>query len=138
MGSFYWELTLFDGSTIDIPPEAVPTVKAKWKNGEPIDTDVMMVPANQIKSFRQTSKPYGQQALSDGAARAFNTPVLSEDGSIVMQYVSKLVSPAEWNKLAGIPAYANLGTENGLIKAGFWLPVNQVDYNKVIDATPLA
>jgi len=133
--NFYWELTLFDGTSIEIPPEAVATVKTKWKNGQPIDTDVMMVPANQIKSFRQTSKPYGDQKLIEGAAQAFNTPIF-KDGAMVEKYVSKKVTPAEWNKLSGIPAYSKLGSENGLIIVGFWLPVHQIT-DKLTEATPI-
>lgn len=130
--NFYWEIIQFDGTVTEIPPEFVDIVRRKMERNEPISTTNMTIPANQIKTFRQTSKLFGQQNLLEGAAQAFNTPIMTEDKSMEMRFVKKPVTPAEWNKhYSGIPAYEKLPNENGMIMVGFWLPTHQIDLTKV-------
>lgn len=124
---YYWEIIQFDGTRTEIPPEAVPVVKRRWENGQPIHTTNESIPANQIKTFRKTAKPYGQQPLLEAVAAAFDDPVITEDGSIKARWVKKTVSQAEWKKLGGTGAYRKLADDGGLIVVGFMLPVHQID-----------
>jgi hypothetical protein len=134
--NYYWELIQFDGTRIEIPPSAVEVVNRRWSNGDPIITDSMTIPANQIKTFRKTNKLFGQQPLLEAAAQAFNEPVLNEDGSIGSRWVKKSVTQTQYNKhYSAISAYRHLGEEQGMVTVAFRLPIHQIDHSNVDDCT---
>ena len=130
---YYWELVQYDGTRIEVPPEAVPVVQRRWDNGEPIHTSDMTIPANQIKFFRKTSKRHSAQPLLEAAAQAFNEPVIDEaTNSIKARWVKKHVPQREYTKhYAQIPAYRKLGEDSGMIVVAFAQPVHMIDTNKV-------
>lgn len=128
---FYWQILLYDGSTIDIPPDAVETVRRKWKNKEPIDLNHRSIPSGQIKDFSQSDKIYSQQPLLEAASQAFNEPVINPDESIASRWVKKAVTGPKWDKhYSAHPAYRRLGEENGMVMVAFRLPIHAIDVNK--------
>jgi hypothetical protein len=128
---YYWSLEQFDGTVTEVPPQAVEVVKKRMANGDPINTRTMVIPANQIKSFRQSDKPFGQPLL-EAAAQAFNEPMYAEDGSVKAKWVKKSVSQKAYDKsYSGIPAYRKLDDDNGRVVIAFTLPIHEVDINVV-------
>lgn len=126
---YYWELIQHDGTRLEIPPEAVDTIKRRMANGDPINTRSMVIPVNQIKHFRQTDKPFGTQNLLEDASRAFGEPMLNKDGSIVARWVKKTVTQNKWEKFYAPSGYRKLAEDGGMIVIAFRLPVHEIDVN---------
>lgn len=125
---YYWELIQHDGTRIEIPPEAVATVKRRWDKGEPIHTSTGSIPANQIKKFQQTDKAFTTTPLLEAAAQAFGEPMFKEDGSVKARWVKKNVTQDRWNRhFAALPSYRQLGEFNGMVTIAFVLPIHQID-----------
>lgn len=134
MNEFYWELVQFDGTTLDVPPDLVAQVKSRMEQKLVINTSSMVIPANQVKYFRKTSKPFNPQPLLEDVSRAFKTPLLNEDGSIQYKWIKRLLTSREWAKL-GSPAYRRLPDENGMVVVAFKQPTHQIDLQKTIELT---
>lgn len=127
---FYWDLTLRDGTVIRIPPDKAPMIQSKIARKDPITMRTRSIPFSDIQRFEISDKPYGQQHLIEDAARAFNEPVLNEDGSIVCKWVRKIVTQNKWEKYySAHPGYKKLGDENGMAIVAFRLPVHEIDVN---------
>jgi hypothetical protein len=126
---FYWELEQFDGTTTEIPPQVVDTVKRRLNDKDMINLKTMSIPANQVKSFKQTSKRYTDQLLIEDVARAFDEPILNADGSIVCKWVKKNVTQNEYNKFYSQSGYKKIGTDGSMVTVAFRLPVHSVDLN---------
>jgi hypothetical protein len=128
---FYWKITERDNTVTYIRPSDVATVKRRMDNGQPIHTTNRSIPASQIASFTKSDKPTDQQLLLEGAARAFNEPLL-EDGAVVCKWVCKPVTQQEFNRsYAQFPAYHFLSEMDGMVDVAFRVPVHQIDYHKV-------
>lgn len=128
---YYWEIVKRDGGTVKVPPSAVGVIRKRWDEGQPIHLAKETVPAHQITDFRQTSEPYGQPLL-EAAAAAFNEPMENPDGSMVVRWVKKAVTQAEWNTYySRTPAYRKLGADGGMVMVAFRLPVHEIDTGKV-------
>ena len=123
---FYWELVQHDGTTLDVPPDLVATIKSRMEQKLVINTTSMAIPANQIKYFRKTSKVYTDQPLIESASQAFREPLLNEDGSIQAKWVKKPYTQREWAKL-GSPGYRRLPDEDGMVIGAFKQPIHQID-----------
>lgn len=129
---FYWELILKDDTRYEIPPDVVDVVTRKMKAHDPVALSTATVPYSEIKHFRITNKPYGQQPLLEAAAQAFNEPVINEDGSIAAKWVKQLVTQREYARYyAAQPSYRSLGDEAGMVIVAHRLPVHQIDSTKV-------
>lgn len=126
MNEYFWEITQFDGTVTQIPPNAVEVVKRRMANNEPINTTNMVIPANQIRSFRQTDKQYSTTPLLEAASQAFNEPMLS-DGGVVVRWVKRCVTNDNYNKhYSKIPAYRRINELNGMTVVAFKLPVHLI------------
>lgn len=128
---FYWELEQFDGTTTEIPPQAVETIKRRLNDKDMINLKTMSIPANQVKSFKQTSKRYTDQLLIEDVARAFDEPILNADGSIVSKWVKKDVTQNEYNKFYAPSGYKKLTSDGNMVTVAFRLPVHSVDMQKL-------
>lgn len=129
--NYYWEIVQFDGTLTEIPPNAVEVVKRRWDNNQPIHTTTQTIPANQIKSFHQTTKPFGQNLL-ETAAQAFKEPIYTEDGAIQAKWVKKTVPQKVFQKLYyATPAYKTLQSESGQVTVAFLVAVHDIDTSKV-------
>lgn len=136
MPEFYWELIQHDGTVIEIPPAGVDVVKRRMANGEPINTKTAIIPANQIKTFRQMGKQFNPQPLLEAAAQAFDEPVVNDDGSVASKWVKKPVTQREYAKhFSNIPAYRKLADENNVVVVAFRLPVHQINYQTLEECT---
>lgn len=124
---YYWELILFDGTTTLIPPAASDLIKKRWDDGQPIHLSTGSVPANQIKSFKPTDKPFTQTKLIEDVSQAFNEPLLNNDGSIVFRWVKKAVTREKYNKhYSNVPSYRFLN-DDGMVTIAFRLPVHMIE-----------
>lgn len=136
MSKYYWELVQKDGTVIYIPPEAVEVVKRRWNEGQPIHTSQGSVPSSQIKHFRPTDKPHGEQPLLEAAAQAFNEPVINPDGSIDSRWIKRRVPHQLFNRqYANIPAYRKIGEEAGLVVMAYRLPVHLINVQETQPCT---
>lgn len=135
MVKYYWEIVEFDGTVTQIPPEAHDVIQRRWDNNQAIHTTNHSIPANQIKKFRITDKPYGEQPLLEAAAQAFRQPVYHED-AVVARWVKRSVPQQMYNRrYAGIPAYRSLGENNGMIMMAFRVPVHLIDVAQQTECT---
>lgn len=132
--NFYWELVQFDGTTLDVPPDLVDTVKKRMEQKLIINTTSMSIPSNQIKYFRKTSKPFHAQPVIEAVAQAFKEPLLNEDGSIQAKWVKKLITQREYAKL-GSQGYKRLPDEEGMVVVAFRQPIHQIDVEKTSEIT---
>jgi hypothetical protein len=133
---FFWELIQKDGTVIEIPPEAVETVKRRWDSGQVIHTNYQgSIPPNQIAAFRPTEKVANQQPILEEVARAFNEPVIEErDGEEVVKarWVKKRVTQQKWDKYySPHQSYKKLNEDMGMITIAFRLPVHLIDLQNV-------
>lgn len=132
---YYWELITKDDSHYDIPPQAVEVVKRRMDNHDPINLSTASIPYSEIKNFRITSRQYGQPLL-EAAARAFNEPMLNEDGSMVVRWVKKTVPQREYAKhYSHVPSYRSLDSDGNMVTIAFRLAIHEIDVNKVTYCT---
>lgn len=132
---YYWEIVQFDDTKVDIPPQAVETVKRRLDNKEPINLKTMSIPANQVKAFRQTGKRYSEQPLIEDVARAFNEPLLTEDGSVVAKWVKKPITAHDRAKAYNNPAYKTLTSDGNMVMVAFRLPAHLIDPRELTECT---
>lgn len=126
MSDYYWELIQFDGTRLDIPPDAVEVVKRRMASGQTINTKTMSIPSNQIKTFRQTEKRFNSQHLLEEVAQAFKEPLETEDG-VQSRWVKRDVMQNKWEKyFAAIPSYRLLSEDNGMASIAYKLPVHLI------------
>lgn len=124
---FYWELIQHDGTRLEIPPNGVDVIKRRMEQGQVIHTAHSgSIPANQIKTFRPTEKPFTDMALLESASQAFNEPVYTEDG-ILARWVKKQVPQSKWDKYYAPTGYRKLHDMNGMVTVAFRLPVHQIN-----------
>lgn len=126
----YWKLTLKDGRSIDIPPQAVELVKAKMTKREPIHTSQESIPFAEIVSFERSSKRIGsaQKQLQIEAAQAFGDPIVTDAGEVKARWVKKEVSRAEYDrKYAKHSNYRYLSESDGMVSVAFVLPLHMFD-----------
>jgi hypothetical protein len=141
---YYWELVQFDGTRLEIPPQAVATVRQKLEAGEPISTRSMVIPSNQVKSFRKTDKPYTDQKLIEEAAQAFKEPIYTEVEYAGMKYtavkarwVKQKVTQRKWDSWYAPSSYKRIGdAEDGMVTIAYVLPVHSIDLTQVQYCTP--
>lgn len=130
--NYYWELICRDDTRYEIPPEAVEVVKRRMANKDAINLSSATIPYSEIKQFRVTDKRYAQQPLLEAAAHAFNEPMYNQDGSVIAKWVKKNVPQREYNKhYSHIQAYRRLGDTGSMVTVAFFLPVHDIDTNKV-------
>jgi hypothetical protein len=133
---FYWELIQFDGTVLSIPPKAVELVKRKISNNEPINTPNAIIPANQVKSFRITDRPFNSQPLLEAASQAFKEPIYVQvEGmggrmyeAIAARWVKRTVTQDKWNRYySSIPSYRKLDDIGGMVVMAFVKPIHDID-----------
>lgn len=133
----WWEMEKWDGELIPVKPQNAEFVRQKLATGEGfINTPNRSIAVKDIKDFRETSKPFTDQKLLEGAAQAFNDPQYNEDGSIIAKWVKKPVNRRDYHKQYAAGSYRLLGEEDNYVWVAFRLPVHQIDYERVYDCTP--
>lgn len=128
---FYWEIKTYDGMSIEIPPESVDIVKNWLSKGSPIKTTRAIIPANQVKSFSQTDKPYRGRLITETVSQIFNTPEYDEAGGILCRWVKKPVTKDKWDKYYSPIGYKRIGEESGMTIIAFLLPVHLINPENV-------
>lgn len=130
--SYYWELEQHDGTIVHIPPQAVEIVKRRIDENKPINTTQAVIPINQIRSFRKSSKPYNSERLLEEASRVFNEPVISVNGEALYRWVKMRTTRRKWDSYySKIGSYKLLGDDEGLVIIAFRLPIHVIDTNTV-------
>lgn len=125
---YYWKLTQHDGTVTDIPPAVVPIVKRRMTDGQAINLKTMSIPANQIKSFRISERPFTETLLLEESAGVFGEPLINPDGTMVYKWVKKGVPQDKWNKFySPNAAYKKLAEENSMVIIAFKLPVHSIN-----------
>ena len=125
--SMYWELVLKDGTKYSIPPDSVELVNRKMKEHDAIELSTATVPYSEIQAFRITERKYTDKKLIEAAARAFNEPVLTEDGSVVSRWVKRTVTQDKWQKYYAPTGYRHLREEAGMVVIAYKLPIHQMN-----------
>jgi hypothetical protein len=129
---YFWELVQRDGTTTRIPPGAVDVVKKRLQANQPINTRTAVIPANEVKSFKQSNVPFGQQPLLDAVAHTFNEPVDGDDGGIVFRWVKKQITHDKWNRhYSNIPSYKFMFDDGNEVTMGYKLPIHLIDERMV-------
>jgi len=150
--SYYWKLTYGprdDLRELMIPPEPkniqgktpIDVVKQRWDSGQPIHTSTGSIPANQIKSFEQTDRPYSDHELLEAGARAFNEAIETDMGGVTTQsgvvvrykgiagkWVKQITTQNQWEKYySKIESYHKLYDEGGMVTMAFKKAVHDID-----------
>lgn len=141
--TFYWELIEKDGTRHDIAPDDVPKINKLMGNHDPVPLKAGTIPFSEIKHFRASNKSYGQQPLLEAVAQAFREPIYQEAKekgviyhSVACQWVKKPITAREYDShYSKIPAYRNLGTDNGMVMVAFKVPIHEVDTVKTTPCT---
>lgn len=124
---YYWDLILRDGRTVPIPPKFVSIVKRNMIERRPILTSNETIPFAQIQGFERTSKKKRDEELQEGVARAFNEPIVTDDG-VKARWVKKSVARNEYEKrYSKHTFYRYLGEEEGMVTVAMILPVHRID-----------
>ena len=141
--TYYWQITLWDKEEIPVRPDNVGLIKDKLERGEGhIITANRTIAVKDIKSFEETTTPYGAKAIAsgsivDGAAQAFNEPIINSSGDVARRAVKKYVQRRRWDShYSNIPAYKILSEDEGRVLMGFWIPVDQINLHVVDPCTP--
>lgn len=134
---YYWELSLKDGTKIQIPPKYVQGIRTKLKNREPIDTTRRTILYAEVDSFEQTLKTeLGEQKLLEEAAQAFGEPLIrdrefadgTKDEAVSVKWVKKQVTQRDWDKYYSKgPGYQKLSWDAGIIVVAFRMPTHQIN-----------
>lgn len=137
---YYWELRYGKFpepvKSLMIPPASAENVKKRWDNGQPIHTSNGSVQASEIKSFEPTDKLFTTHPLLEEVARAFNEPMINEDGEVKSRWVKKNVTQDKWNRFFSVsPGYKLLGESFGMMTIAFRVPVHLIDVNKTTPCT---
>lgn len=136
---YYWELKygdFRDPKSLMIPPSAVQSIQRRWDNNQPIHTSQGDVAPSQIKSFEPTDKPFNPPLLIAEVARAFNEPILDDDGDVVCKWVKKTMPTNLYTRYYAMShGYHKLGDQNGMTIVALFLPVHQIDPTVLQDCT---
>lgn len=127
---YYWRLTLKDGRSLDIPPQAVDLVKKKMETRTPIATTNEVIPFAEIVSFERSSRRIGsaQKQLQIEAAQAFGEPIITDAGEVKACWAKKQVSRAEYDrKYAKHSNYKYLYESDGMVTVAFVIPLHMFD-----------
>lgn len=134
---YYWNLILKDGRVLPIPPRGVPVVQRKINAKEPIHTKSEMIPFSEVKGFEQTSRRHTDVKLLEDTARAFNEPVVTDQGEVKARWVKKHVSQAEYDKYyAKSIMYRKIADTEGMVAVAMLLPVHKIDFQVHEYCTP--
>lgn len=130
MNEFYWELKYGDFKeprSVMIAPDTVAALQRRWDNGQNIHLKTGTVPANQIRSFEITDKPFGEQRLIESAAQAFKEPIFHGD-AIEVKWVKQIVTRDKHARhYSQIPGYRYLGEDNGMAVIAFRKATHEID-----------
>lgn len=132
---YIWELSLKDGTKVEIPPTHVEAVQQRLNDGKPILTSGASIPANFVSIFRKTSKQTNKQQLIEDVARAFGSAELNEDGSVVCRWVKREVSADRYQKYYAPLRYQKLNETSGVVTIAMFLPVHIIDPNELQNCT---
>ncbi len=134
MTEYYWALTQWDGTVTQIPPSAVDQVQRRWDQGMPIHTSNGSISSKDIKSFAP-SESFTNQRLIEGAAKAFNAPIITDLG-VKARWIKKTIPEKIYHKYyAGIPAYHRLDSNSSEITIAFRLPIHAINSQNTQECT---
>lgn len=156
---YYWDLVKWDGEVIPVRPAMVDTIKKKLATGEGfIMTKTRSIAVKDIKDFVQTDRVYTEQKLLEAGARAFNEPIIVDQGSLTWQtdgpphgksrsatvhyeavqarWVKKVVTRRRWDNYYSAGSYKKLSEEENQVVVAFKLPVHEIDPQLVEECTP--
>lgn len=129
---YYYELKYGDYKdlkTVYIPPASVASVYNRWENGQPIKLSTGGIPANQIRSFEKSDRPFNSQPLLEAVAQAFKEPMVT-DGEVNIKWVKKVVTKDKWERYySASPGYRRLDESDGLTTVAFRVPTHLVNSN---------
>lgn len=138
---YYWQITLYDGTTLQVPPASVAAVKEKIAKGQPIVTAHMAFHPNQIRMFAMTDKRYMTSKMLTvggeiGRVR-IDEPMVGPNGGVVCEWVKKDIAQTRWNSwFSKSSSYRKLGESGGLVTMAYLIPSHQIDLNYVQPCTP--
>lgn len=138
----YWEMELTTGEVIYVQPDAVRDVNHKMASKMPIPTPTRTIPFSLIRDFRVSDRIYStQKALEEGAAEAFNEPILYTVDSgygyteevIAAKWVKKQVTTRKWDTAySSSNAYRKLAEDSAYVTIAFRLPTHLITGNVTI------
>lgn len=150
--SYYWKLTYGprdDLREIMIPPEPtniqgltpIDIVNQRWENGLPIKTLTSSIPANQIKGFEKSDRPYSDSKLLEAGARAFKEAIETDMGTVMSmngvtvpykgiaaKWVKQITTAQKWEKYyVAFDSYRKLYEESGMVTMAFKKATHDID-----------
>jgi hypothetical protein len=134
---YYWNLELDDGRVIPIPPKGVDKVRRWFNAKEPIALRDESIPFAQVTGFSKSSRRFTDVKLIEDTARAFNEPVVTEEGAVKARWVKKHVTRKEYDKYyAKSIMYKYLTDTEGMVAVAILLPVHMIDPQVHENCTP--
>jgi hypothetical protein len=132
----YWKLEFKDGNSILVNPNHATEIKRQLKEGRMLTTADWVRSVSDIKSFEKTSQPIKTfkriGGMKDAVARAFDEPIINDDGSVDAKWVKKLITKIEWVKYySKQPNYKLLNDS----EVAFKLPTHLIDLDKYTELT---
>jgi hypothetical protein len=133
----YWELVTYENERISVKPENVQLVQAKLATAEGfITTPTRSIAVKSIKDFVESDKPYTDQKVIEDGARAFGTPMLNPDGSVIVRWVKKSVTRREFGKYySAHQAYRKISESDNHVMITWKQPVHLIDSQLVSELT---
>jgi len=133
---YYWKLEFKDGNSVLINPRYATEIKRQLKEERMLTTADWVRSISDIKSFEKTSQPLKTYkrigAAEEAVARAFNEPILNDDGSVAAKWVKKPITKIEWTKYyMKQPSYKLLND----YEVAFRLPTHLIDLTKCTELT---
>lgn len=128
---FYWELKYGDYKdlrSVMIPPASVVTVKKRWDSQEPIHLSSGSIPANQIRSFEITDRPFNPVPMIEEVSQVFKEPMYNDDGEVRARWVKQIVTKNKWDKhYSSIPSYKLLDDNGNMATIAFVKAIHDIN-----------
>lgn len=142
----YWDLTMKDGTVIPVRSEHVLEIKRQMRESKHLITADWTKNVSDIKSFEKTSRlinaptaiASGNEDDEEGAAKAFHTPLYTEDGSVRAKWVKRQVNRREWTSTySKISSYKILEDNSQYVVMAFRMPIHYIDDAHVTPLTDI-
>lgn len=124
----YWILETWEKEIIYIGPKGAEQVKQRFLEGRDVDLGNRIIIYKNIKDFRESDRVWSdRKELSTGSSEDIHAlPSYTKDGSIVCQWVSKVVPRREWNTYYAPTGYKMLNQTEGQVLIAFRLPIHMI------------
>lgn len=123
-----WVMPLKDGTVVKIPSDKMANINKKIANRESINIADRTILFTDIASGPKLYVPEPLEPdVVEGAAKAFNSPIVNEYGEVVCVWVKETVSANRWNKYySQFSCYYKLGNSYDNVVIAYRIPVHNL------------